>query len=196
MTTGTLNLYSCVVNGCTQIRFYETTGIYSSTNTGGYGNGSSGQNYPLSSYTSAILTITSPSNVVYTVNLTSKGFPTNNVSHYYDLTSADLGGLTAIVDGKWTFKYDVTGSGPALTRTVYQLFYCNAECCVNEQLNNLTLLDCDCNCNDVDYKNYTKTWTFLQALKNAAKCADINSFTKLQKIITKLCINSDCKTCK
>ncbi len=196
MTTGTLNLYSCVVNGCTQIRFYETTGIYSSTNTGGYGNGSSGQNYPLSSYTSAILTITSPSNVVYTVNLTSKGFPTNNVSHYYDLTSTDLGGLLNLEDGKWTFKYDVTGTGPALSRTVYQLFYCNAECCVNEQLNNLTLLDCDCNCDDVDYKNYTKTWTFLQALKNAAECGDYNSFTNILKILDRLCKNINCKTCK
>jgi hypothetical protein len=196
MTTGTLKLNSCVVNGCTQIRFYETTGIYSGTNTGGYGDGSSGQNYPLSDYDSAILTITSPSNVVYTINLTAKGFPTNNVSHYYDLTSADLGGLTAIVDGKWTFKYDVTGSGPALSRTVYQLFYCNAECCVNEQLSDLDLADCGCNCDDANYNNYIKTWTFLQALKNASKCGDVTNFAKLQKIISKLCINTDCKTCK
>jgi hypothetical protein len=196
MTTGTLNLNTCVINGCTQIRFYETTGIYSSANTGGYGDGSSGQNYPLSDYDSAILTITSPSNVVYTIDLTLKGFPTNNVSHYYDLTSEDLGGLTEIVDGKWLVKYEVTGTSPALSKTIYQLFYCNAECCVNEQLNKLTLLDCDCNCDDVDYKNYTKTWTFLQALKNAAKCGDITNFAKLQKIISKLCINSECKTCK
>ena len=36
----------------------------------------------------------------------------------------------------------------------------------------------------------------LQALKNAAECGDYTTFNSILKIITKLCKNNNCKTCK
>lgn len=186
-----LNFEICQSSDCQDLSFSETTGAYNATyNVGGYGS----PNITLGSVITAVLTSTSPDGTIYTTNLFTHGFPTDDLTD--DSYVISLTGDTALEDGKWTFTYTITTESATYTKTITKLLYCNAKCCVAEMLSALQLLDCDCCDKDLDYENYVKAWTFLQSLINAAECGDINSFTKILKIINKLCKNKACKTCK
>lgn len=190
----TPQISTCVVNGCTQIKITETTGVYSPSNTGGYGP----PNDTVNSFNTAVLTITSPSLVTYTIDLFPLGFPSSNPNFSYTIPVATLG-LTTIEDGQWIFVYTIGDKVPptiSYTTTRYSLFYCNSECCVSKKLANLKLEDCDCCKTDTAYDDYVLTQTMLESLKNAAKCGDTSKFAKIKKIIDRLCANTNCKTCK
>ena len=187
-----LKFSTCVINGCTQIRFTETTGFYSIVNTGGYG----APNMEVSDATSATLAITNTSGTTYTIDLLATTlFPTIITSQYYDIPVADIGSPTSITDGEWLFVYTVSDGVDTYTASKYQYFYCNSECCVTEMLAAIDL-SCDCCKETTDYKNYILAWTQLQSLKKAAACGDSTNFTAIKKIVDKLCKNSSCKTCK
>lgn len=183
-----LNFSICQINSCVDLEFTETTGTYSTSNPGGYG----APNIALGDVLTAVLTSTSPSGIVYTTNLFTLGFPSSNLSYSTDITLTG----SSLEDGKWTFTYTITTLTETYTKTIYKLFTCNSECCVKQMLEDLDNDDCGCKDSSKELNTYLKAWTFLQSLKNAAKCGDINSFTKIKKIVDKLCINKDCKTCK
>lgn len=187
-----LNFEICQTNGCKDLVFSETTGTYNATyNTGGYGT----PNETTAAAQTATLTITNASGLVTTVDLMPEGFPTEDlVADGYTITSS-----TVLPDGMYTFVYNVTydnhGAIVTYSKSISKLLYCNSECCVNQMLSNLNLT-CDCCETDENIKDYYKAWTFLQALKNAAQCGDVTTFNNILKIITKLCKNNNCKTCK
>lgn len=187
-----LNFEICQANGCKDLVFSETTGAYNATyNTGGYGT----PNETTAAAQTATLTITNASGLVNTIDLMPEGFPTDDiVADGYTITSS-----TVLPDGMYTFVYNVTydyrGTIVTYSKSISKLFYCNSECCVNQMLSNLNLT-CDCCETDENIKDYYKAWTFLQALKNAAQCGDVTTFNNILKIITKLCKNNNCKTCK
>lgn len=187
-----LNFSTCVTNGCTNIKFTETTGTYTTSNLGGWGV----PNIILADANTAILTIIDPSSNEYEVDLfTDYSFPSSNSDYYIYITAESLG-LSSIEDGKWTFTYTITTDTESYSKTKYSLFYCNSECCVKQLLTDLDLEDCGCGCKDLDRSDYIKAWSHLEALKNAAQCGSVTLFTKLKKIVDKLCKNKDCKTCK
>lgn len=187
-----LNFEICQANGCKDLIFSETTGAYNATyNTGGYG----APNETTAAAVTATLIITNASGLVTTIDLMPEGFPTDDIiADGYTITSS-----TVLPDGMYTFVYNVTynyhGSIVTYSKSISKLFYCNSECCVNQMLSNLNLT-CDCCETDENIKVYYKAWTFLQALKNAAQCGDVTTFNNILKIITKLCKNNNCKTCK
>lgn len=187
-----LNFEICQTNGCKDLIFSETTGKYDATyNTGGYGL----PNETTADADTATLTITNASGLVTTIDLMPEGFPTDDIiADGYTITSS-----TVLPDGMYTFVYNVTydykGAIVTYSKSISKLFYCNSECCVNQMLSNLNLT-CDCCETDENIKDYYKAWTFLQALKNAAQCGDVTTFNNILKIITKLCKNNNCKTCK
>ena len=188
-----LNFSTCVINGCTQIQFKETTGYYSAANTGGWGK----PNIELTDVVTATLAITPyGSTTTYTIDLLATTlFPTDNSLFTYDIPLSDIGDPTSIVDGQWLFTYTITDATDTYTKSAYKYFYCNTECCVTDMLATLDL-SCDCCKDSQDYKNYILAWTQLQSLKKAASCGDSTNFTAIKKIIDKLCLNSGCKTCK
>lgn len=183
----------CVVNACTQLRFSETTGVYSTANLGGWGT----PNINLSDVLTATLTITPyNSTTIYAIDLLATTlFPTDNSSFTYDIPLSSIGNPSNIVDGKWLFVYTITDGTNTYTKSIYKYFYCNLECCVTNMLAALDL-SCDCCKDSLEYKNYILAWTQLQSLKKAAACGDETNFTAIKKIIDKLCLNSGCKTCK
>jgi hypothetical protein len=187
-----LNFSICVINSCTQIRFQETTGFYSTANPGGWGP----PNIDLNDAVTATLAIT-PYNSTSTYNLNLLAttlFPTNNSSFTYDIPLSSIGNPSNIVDGKWLFVYTITDGTNTYTKSIYKYFYCNSECCVTSMLPDIDT--CDCCKETSEYKNYILAWTQLQSLKKAAACGDETNFTAIKKIIDKLCLNSGCKTCK
>lgn len=188
-----LNFDICVTNGCTQLKFTETTGFYSSANTGGWGS----PNTQLVDATTATLSITPyGSTTTYTIDLlVTTLFPTDNSSFTYDIPLSDMGSPTSIVDGQWLFVYTILDDlGTTHTKSIYKYFYCNSECCVTSMLPDIDT--CDCCKETTDYKNYILAWTQLQSLKKAATCGDSTNFTAIKKIVDKLCLNNGCKTCK
>lgn len=188
-----LNFSTCVINGCTQIRFSETTGLYSTANPGGWGV----PNIQTSDAVTATLAITPyGSTTTYTIDLLATTlFPTDNTSFTYDIPLSSIGNPTSILDGQWLFVYTITDATDTYTKSIYKYFYCNLECCVSNMLAALDL-SCDCCKDSTEYKNYILAWTQLQSLKKAAACGDETNFTAIKKIIDKLCLNSGCKTCK
>lgn len=190
-----LNFKTCVVNNCSNIEFTETTGLYSVSNLGGYNS----PNLGIADITLATLEITSPSNIITTIDMLPLGFPSSNIT-YSTINISALLGLTNIEDGVWKFKYTVANGNevPVVPSTTIQTsyFYCNSKCCVEQKLADLQLSECDCCNKDDNYDDYILTKTMLDSLKNAAKCGNLISFTKIKKIIDKLCKNSKCKTCK
>ena len=182
----------CVVNACTQLRFTETTGLYSTANPGGWGP----PNIDLNDAVTASLAITPyGSTATYTIDLLATTlFPTYQTSFTYDIPLIEIGDPTSIADGEWLFTYTVTDATDTYTKSIYKYFYCNSECCVTNMLPDIDT--CDCCKETTDYKNYILAWTHLQSLKKAAACGDEANFTAIKKIIDKLCLNSGCKTCK
>ena len=187
-----LKFNTCVINGCKQIRFTDNTGFYNPTNLTGWGT----PNPSVSTMTSAILEITPPGGIKYTINAFATSiFPSDDYGMSYDIPLSLIGNPTSIIDGQWLFTYIVSDGINTYTTSIYKYFYCNSECCVTQMLANLKL-SCDC-CKDSDeYKNYELAWVQLESLKKAAACGDSANFETIKKIVDKLCLNNGCKTCK
>jgi hypothetical protein len=180
----------CQASNCKDYTFKELTGTYNAINNlTGYGT----PNIDTTVVTSAVLTVTDPLGVITTIDLFAVGFPVKDLT----LNGYLISSLTTLSDGKYTFTYTVTVAGEPdviYTKTIYQYFFCNSECCVTKMLPYVE--SCDC-CNDnVSQKNYLTAWSMLESLKKAAQCGDSTVFASILKILTKLCLNSACKTCK
>ncbi len=181
----------CVINGCTQLKFSENTGIYSTSNINGW-------NFPnldTADVVSATLLIKGPDAVEYTVDLFTEGFPSYIAGFSYNIPLVDMGSPTTITDGQWYFVYTIVDSNDVVYSTaIYKYFTCNTKCCISNMLANVNT--CDSCPKDDSEKNYLTAKTMFDALENAAECGDNTKFTSIKKIIDKLCLNSGCKTCK
>jgi len=191
-----INFDVCLDNACDTLTLTETTGAYSASNLTGWG----APNEIISNITVALLQVTSPSGTVSTIDLLSpvSGLPSSNPSLAYTILNADLGNITTVEDGHWQFLLHYRTAGGTIYQKVRNyLFYCNTECCVQELLADIEITDCDC-CKQEDIdkiNNYTKAKTFLESLKNAARCYQVSNFESIQAVLTKLCRNSTCKNC-
>jgi len=185
----------CLDNACDTLTLTETTGAYSVSNLNGWG----APNEITSNITVALLQVTSPSGVVSTINLLSptSGLPSSNPSLDYTILNADLGNITNVEDGHWQFLLHYRTAGGTIYQKVRNyLFYCNTECCVQSLLAEIEVEDCNCCNQDSKIDNYIKAKTFLEALKNAARCYQVSNFESIQTILDKICRNSGCTTCK
>lgn len=192
-----LKIQACVQTACTELVIKELTGVYNaSSNTGGYGS----PNATVGSVLTAVLTVTSPSDQVYTINLFDNSFPSSSTTYEYVIPMSELGNRTEIEDGQWTFLYKITATNPDTTIATYQvtrsyIFTCSSECCVAKLLGDLDIADCDCTDTTEDEQNYLKAFATLQALKYAAFCGNLTEYDKILNILNKLCTNTGCKSC-
>lgn len=192
----TINL--CLRTGCNELVFSETTGIYNaSSNLGGYGT----PNPVTGNVISAVLTVISPSNQTYTINLfTTTFFPTSDTTFEYTLPLAQLGNRTIIEDGQWQFIYTIVtrimGVDTTYIANTSGIFTCNSTCCVQELLLDIDEVNIDSKENIKRIDNYKKASSFLAVLKYYANCSNLNMFNNIKLILDKLCANNDCKTCK
>lgn len=178
----------CLNNACATFTFSELTGAYSATNTTGWG----APNPAIGTITAAILNVTSPSGIITSINLLAQSFPSSNPSFEYDFTTISVGGYE---DGDWSFLlYYTDGSNTYLKKHNY-LFYCNSKCCVEKLLAKVKVTDCDCCKADEITDTYLKARVFLDKLKNAAECYQVDNFDEIKEILDKLCANEDCDSC-
>ncbi len=187
-----LKIDLCQASNCKTLKFYETTGTYTTLTTTGWGT----PNSNLADATAASLTITTPAGVENVINLFTNGFPSNIPTFYYPLDSTAIGDTTATAfpDGVYTFTYEVTMPDEVLTTTIRKLLYCQAECCVYGML--AAIDDPECDCAKDSMEAAIKAYNLLQGLKHAASCGLVSTFTDLLAVLNRLCNNSNCTTCQ
>lgn len=190
------NINLCIRSGCTEFVFRETTGVYNvTTNPGGYGS----PNSTLGSIVSAALTVTSPDNISYLLDLMDlDAFPSSNEDYEYILPLSSLGGRTVIEDGEWQFTYVVNDGSSNYSVIKTYFFYCNAECCASKMLSAISITGMDDVNNPINNKNidkYTRVRTLISSIKGAANCGNETQFNKILTLINRFCRNTDCKTC-
>lgn len=183
----------CLNSSCDTLTLYETTGVYDeTTNLTGYG----APNILTSDVTIVTLRVTNPSGDIYDITLTDNDFPKTNEDDGYEIDMSEIGDITNVEDGYWTFKYTVFTSGDSYTVTQGYMFYCNSECCVAKMLAKVDPEECDCDAeNNTKISNYIRSITLLDSLKNAAYCFNEDRFDKIKTLLAKLCRNINCKTC-
>lgn len=182
----------CLRSNCTDLIFTETTGAYSDSNTGGYGS----PNVTIGSIISATLVVTNPAGTIYTIDLFNTGdFPTTNTTFEYTISLADIGNITSITDGYWTFVYTVSTDATDYSVTFAQTFTCSINCCLSNMLSKINLLGCDSCKNTFTYEDYVKVKALKDSLINATECGNVDYIEDTLDILTRLCNKSKCKTC-
>lgn len=182
-------------SSCKVLTFYEQTGAYSATNTGGFGS----PNESTTNAVAAILTVTPPTSAVGTqFNLftNSPAYPQTNDTVGFGMKSQDLG-MTADIafpDGIYTFVYTVTTSAAVYVQTKTIFLSCNAACCVNKQIAEVAADTCDCE-DDEDFQDALKVYVLYQALCYAATCGNVNRFSDLLNAINSYCNITSCNSC-
>lgn len=187
-----LDFEICQASNCKSLIFTETTGAYSTQNTGGW----NAPNELISSVTDAILSVTTPGGLTFDFDVLAQtpSFPTTDELLKYYITGTELGMVnSALTDGLYKFTYTVTTSTTTYTKIIYQLLYCNVKCCVASMLAKITDPDCDCQSDII--ASASRAITLLDSLIYAAKCGNRTAFTNLLTILNKICRNQNCQTC-
>lgn len=188
-----LNFQICQVNGCSQLQFTETTGIYNAiSNPGGYGS----PNPLTSDALTAILIITLANGSSYNIDLFATGnFPTSDNTFIYNITNENIGYITsnAIPDQIITFTYIVTTASQTYTQTVQQGLYCQVECCINTMFVNLDFGCSECFTHSIE--NALKAFALLQGLITSANCGSNTNFQNILNQLNKLCAGTGCSSC-
>lgn len=184
-----------IAENCKKLRFFELTGTYNATtNLTGWG----APNEAIGAALSAELTILTPAGNSYTFDASSvnpfyNSWPTTDDDTYYEVDSSLIGYGTnqKLPDGVYRFTYTVTTTLNTYTQVIEKLFFCNAECCVQ---NMVADIDYDCDCS-IDKKEKAKqAYLMLVGLKYASKCGQKSYFENLLESINKLC-TGDCTNC-
>jgi hypothetical protein len=192
MSQVVLSFDICIASSCQSLQFSETTGEYSENNATGYGP----PNESTNDATAATLVVTTPALSSYTFNLFTQtpSWPTTDEDQLYYIYPIDLSqGNDKFLDGLYKFVYTVTTETTSYTTTIYKLFYCNIECCIEQMFALITDPSCDCQADAIAAAS--KAFTLLEALKRQAKCGKVAQFNTTMTILTKLCRNTNCETC-
>lgn len=189
-----LNQKICPANNCQSFNWYETTGAYSTANTGGWGDGIS--NDDPTDASNATLAITDPNNDTTTISLISQypQWPTADVDQYFTIYNTDLNMTNKLQDGLYKFVYTVTmSSGNVYKKTSYKLMFCNIECCVNKMMLSIDPTCESCNKSKMDVA--TKAQSLLDGLRRASKCGKVSLFNNYLNVLNRLCLNTNCDSC-
>lgn len=174
---------------CLSIEIEDTTGAYSSTNTGGWGS----PNKTIAEVVSVDVIITDPANGEYTID----GFPTlpNVIGTELSIPNTSLGLLSTdkIADGIWYINYFITFDDDTTAQlTLPFLFYCEARCCVQKMLPQVEVSDCDYGCNETKLNNAVKAKTYLDAAIQAAECSKPNQAQIFLDLVNYICNKENC----
>lgn len=190
----TLKIDICPSGDCKSLNFTETTGTYNETfNPTGWG---VPNDNPTNS--TATLTVTDPNNIQTIIDITDNGFPSSFDTFTYPIFASQLTNNTngVFADGQYNFTYTVINytSNTTYTTTAKIFVYCNIQCCVYKMMADIDNPGCDCETEAMEAA--IKAYNLLQGLKYAASCGLTNSFNEIYEVLSRLCNNSSCKTCR
>lgn len=189
---------SLSINVCQDCRldrllFYELTGAYAASNTGGWG----APNVDLADADSATLTLTGHDGTQYDpIDLIAE-FPSTDTTQAFAITSTDLGltASTPIPGGIWIADYQVTGiSGGApfnyKARRIFAVL-CSVQCCVDEKM---SAVDPLCGCTSGAQKRNIQAMIALEGIRASIACGKVSQARSLYDRLSAIC-NNNCKNC-
>lgn len=191
----TLKIDICPSGDCKSLNFTETTGIYNANyNPTGWGS----PNDVLDPDWEATLTVTDPDGVESIINMTDYGFPNYNTNFTFPVSASLLtnNNTGVYADGIYTFTYNafLLRDDISYTTTTSLYVYCDIQCCVYKMLAEIDNPGCDCETAAMEAA--IKAYNLLQGLKYAASCGLTDSFNEIYDVLSRLCNNSGCRTCK
>ena len=147
-----LDFSVCQDSSCESFTFSETTGLYTTSNSGGWavvaGAGAS-VNFTPSDAISAYLSVTLPNGTIIPSILIYPTFPDSAGLNTYVVTNTALGLSGSLSDGIYSITYqvninNVSSQTVILTITKSFFFGCTIKCCVDKLISKIPESDCDC----------------------------------------------------
>ena len=171
------------------IVFTETTGAYSSFNSGGWG----APNYQLVDVLDVEILVTIPNGTTYVLSMSdlTPALP-NDLNGSFNIHMGFFGGTQGDVmtQGVYQFEYrvlvnDGTTGGFLISVRHYGLASSVIKCCVHKMLANLDMCD-DCPCGE-DKSNALEAYTLYKAMLYAYSCGSVTKANKMAAQVNKLC---------
>lgn len=168
----------------------DLTGVYDAvSNTGGYGT----PNPEIADVQAAYITVTMSDGTIYTIDC----FPTlpNTSGTTFSVTSEDIGQAAdeQFLDDVSLIEYTVLGVSGGVPFSVkcgtYEVFMCNALCCVNEKMANIEV-GCGCKSN----ASTEELFLNLEGAKYAAECGKQEKALALLDYVNEKC-DGNCTNC-
>lgn len=184
----------CTKDNCKQFPITDITGLYSITNTGGWGS----PNLELDGVTEATILVTIPDNNALEIDVTSEVTGAIIVDGIFELTiltmedNFDGDKDTVFPDGIYELTYTIVGGGETYTYSIKTFSTCNSACCLEKMKVKFEEKMCT-GCNWEDYwKNYNIAKFLLNGAKRAFACGDTTKAENLLDQVNKICKNTNC----
>ena len=185
--------FNICLEDCKSFIFTETTGVYENPdNLTGW----NGPNANLALATVATLDVYAPNASTPTITidlLATSSFPTIDDTLEYEITNTALGYSGRLPDGVWKFKYTVVvvdGVTTTYQQTIEKTTYCNAKCCVDKLFAGIE--DFECDCMEEAINKAINARAIYDGMVAAAECGQKATFVKLQKMLERMCNNTNC----
>ena len=143
---------------------------------------------------SVALVATSPSNMSYTTDISNLFFQNN-----FDVTTTMFGiASDTFESGIWTFQTIVTKVSNTGTfifaQTIKVVLFCKEQCSFNSYVATYAEeeLDCCTSCKEEKEKKIILMSTYIDAIKNASACGELNKITKFINLLQRLLSNKNC----
>jgi hypothetical protein len=143
---------------------------------------------------SVILTATSPKGTTYTTEITNNFINLTT----FDVLATDFGSFSTFESGIWTFQTivtKVTNTGTFIfADTIKLVIICKEECGFNAYVAAYAEEEADC-CSDCKIEKEKKIilmQTYIDAIKNASACGELNKITKFINLLQRLLSNKNC----
>jgi hypothetical protein len=194
-----LNIDVCQTQDCKTLTVTDITGNYDPDNITGYGP----ENEELADLIAAVLTVT----IKATASTEEESFTfdvLDEITNQEEITiTSDMLGYgfdESIPDGILVFTLEETFEDPDTeaqtnySTSVDKLLYCNFECFVKNKIANLAILEPECcsgNSKD-SIQEVLKMWAYLKSLEHSAACGNLNKYTDVMAIVSKVQGVNDC----
>lgn len=148
----------------------------------------------LSDIDSVVLTATSPKGTTYTLDITDN-FTT---LFTFDVLATSFGSISTFESGIWSFQTivtKVTNTGTFIfAETIKLVIICKEECAFNAYVATYAEEEADCcsNCKVEKEKKIILMQTYIDAIKNASACGELNKITKFINLLQRLIANKNC----
>lgn len=171
----------CIVEDCAILRIKETTGVYSTSNVGGW----NAPNITTSAAVTATLAITPPAGTVTTTNVLAE-LPATYVGEFY-YTDIDIDAK----DGEWTIVYTITSASTTYTTTSCHFSACIVRCCIDTLWGQIAEKELDtvinCKCDPAELTKLQNKAMFMEALyMQMMSAASWNNVAVRDKILVQL----------
>lgn len=177
-------LTACFKENNTLLQITDTTGAYSTGNTGGYGS----PNDASTAVTSAIIVITFPDNSTQSVDVTSQ-ISAGVVTGDYVFTDVTP---DSTADGVYAFNYTVVSPSGTVTGSVHKLFIGKIRCCLDKLWKEVP----DKLCSECETDPYIDRLLFAEGLyKTLLSLGGCYNLAAIDKVLTKLQTLCDFEDC-